>query len=169
MHETAYKKSSCWNNSERFKKNWDRTTFRLLNAERLSLGLVWIVEHWGGRERCWDMPEWLSLPCNTEDWTQDEPLLWHIFICVVRCAQAITQHALLLCGHCFGESQVLAQARRRTAAYYPQTCSLVPHTKSDGQHNLIYSLTPGYSYYPLPLHRCPNVLTSVGTLNAVLI
>lgn len=120
------KNNSCWNNSERFKKKWDRTTFRLLNAARLSLGLVWIVEQWGGRERCWDMPEWLSLPCNTEDWTQDEPLLSHIFICVVRCAQAITQHALLLSGHCFGESQVLAQARRRTAAYYPQTCSLVP-------------------------------------------
>lgn len=29
---------------------------------------------------------WLSLLCNTEDWTQDEPLLWHKFICVVRCS-----------------------------------------------------------------------------------
>lgn len=134
-HKSPLNATLCYNNSERLKKKKkkirNRKTFRLLNAGRPEHRLVGIImEQWGGRERRWDMPEWLSLPCNTEDWTQDEPLLWHKFICVVRCAYAITHHAVLLCGNCFGESQVLAQARRRMAAHYSQTCSLLLSAQS---------------------------------------
>lgn len=106
------------------------------------------------------------MACNTEDWTQDEPLLWHRCICVVRCASAITHHAVLLCGDCFGENQVLAQARRRMAVYYSQMCSLVPYIKSDGQHNLIYSrLDTLVSVFPITTEK---VSISLGKLNAVL-
>lgn len=83
-HNSPLKATRCYNTSERFKKKKEkirnRKTFRLLNAERLQHRLVGIMEQWGGRERCWDMPEWLSLPCNTEDWTQDEPLLAQIYL-----------------------------------------------------------------------------------------
>lgn len=113
---------------------------------------------------------WLSLLCNTEDWTEDEPLLWHKFIYVVRCAETITHHAVLLCGNSLSGSQLLAQdqSQEENGSLLLTALSLCSLHKV-WWATQPYLVTHGSLFLAcLALHPCTFLLVVNGRPNAML-